>query len=65
VEDEKYHWSLTVRPFFLSNETIDPKNEVAELYKVNVTVVWGDGESDDRKIQLTTLKLAAKNNVAP
>ncbi len=62
-ENEKYHWSLTVSPFFLSGEGIDPKNAAAQLYKINVTVNWGDGESDDRQIQLTTLKLVAKNNV--
>ena len=62
-ENEKYHWSLTVSPFFLSGEGIDPKNAAAQLYKINVTVSWGDGESDDRQIQLTTLKLVAKNNV--
>jgi general secretion pathway protein I len=62
-ENDKYQWSLTVSPFFLSGEGIDPKNAPAQLYKVNVTVNWGDGENDDRQIQLTTLKLVAKNNV--
>lgn len=64
VENKKYQWSLTVSPYFLSNESIDPKNVAAQLYKVNVTVVWGNGESDGRQIQLTTLKLAAKDNAA-
>lgn len=63
-ENEKYHWSLTVSPFFLSGEGIDPKNQAAQLYKVKVTVTWGDGENDDRQLHLTTLKLAAKNNAA-
>ncbi len=61
-ENDKYHWELTVSPFTLSGEGIDPINEAAELYKVNVTVNWGDGESDDRQVKLTTLKLAGKNN---
>jgi general secretion pathway protein I len=61
-ENEKYHWSLTVSPFFLSGEGIDPKNAAAELYKINVTVNWGDGESDERQVKLTTLKLAGKSN---
>ncbi len=61
-ENEKYHWSLVIRPFFLSGEGIDHKNETAQLFKVNVKVNWGDGESDDRQIQLTTLKLVGKNN---
>jgi general secretion pathway protein I len=64
LENEKYQWSLTVSPFFLSGEDIDPKNATAQLYKVNVTVNWGDGGNDDRQIQLTTLKLVAKNNAA-
>jgi general secretion pathway protein I len=65
-ENEKYHWQLTISPFSLSAESFDTKNAVAQLYKVSVTVAWGDGEagSDDRQIHLTTLKLAAKNNVA-
>lgn len=64
LENEKYQWSLTVSPYFLGSESIDPKNAAVQLYKVNVTVVWGDGENDGRQIQLTTLKLAAKNNAA-
>lgn len=63
VENEKYHWSLTISPFFLGADTIDPKNSVAELYKVSASVVWGDDDSDDRQVQITTLKLAAKNNI--
>jgi general secretion pathway protein I len=63
-ENEKYHWELIITPFTASNESVDPKNAAAQLYKVSVTVMWGDGEGngDDRQIQLTTLKLTAKNN---
>jgi general secretion pathway protein I len=64
-ENEKYHWSLTVSPFFMRGEGIDPKNATAQLYKISVMINWGDGESDNRQVQLTTLKLAAKNNVTP
>jgi general secretion pathway protein I len=63
-ENKKYHWSLSISPFFLRGEGIDPKTATVQLYKVNVTVNWGDGASDDRQIQLNTLKLAAKNNAA-
>lgn len=63
VEDEKYHWSLTVSPYFLSTDMVDPKNAVAELYKVNATVTWGDDDNDDRQVQASTLKLVAKNNI--
>lgn len=63
-ENEKYHWELVITPFTVSNESVDPKNAAAQLYKVSVTIMWGDGEGngDGRQIQLTTLKLAAKNN---
>lgn len=64
-EGDKYHWELIISPYALSSEGFDPKTAPAELFKVNVTVNWGDGDSDDRQIQLTTLKLAAKNNGAP
>jgi general secretion pathway protein I len=64
-ENEKYHWQLTIRPYPLGSKDVDPKSIPAELYKVNVTVMWGDGDSDDRQVQLTTLKLAGKNNGAP
>ena len=65
-ENKKYFWQLTISPYFLSSENVDPKNAPAELYKVQATVTWGDSEdgSDDRQIQLSTLKLTAKNNVA-
>ncbi|MEQ1544234.1 type II secretion system protein [Methyloglobulus sp.] len=63
-ENKKYHWSLSISPFFLSGEGIDPKAATAQLFKINVTVNWGDGQNDDRQIQLTTLKLAAKSNAA-
>jgi general secretion pathway protein I len=63
-ENKKYYWQLTINPYVSSAEGFDPKSLPAQLYKVSVTVTWGDGEagSDDRQIQLTTLKLAAKDN---
>jgi general secretion pathway protein I len=60
-ENEKYHWQLTISPYLLGSEDIDPKTIPAELFKVSVTVDWGEG--DNRQIQLNTLKLAAKNDV--
>lgn len=65
VDNEKYAWRLSVSPYSLSSQNTDPKNTPAQLYKVNVTVNWGDGDSDDRQIRLSTLKLAAKNHVEP
>ncbi len=66
-QNEKYHWSLDIRPYTITGENIDPKNASAELYKVNATVEWGDGDdaSDNRQLQIATLKLAPKNNAAP
>ena len=59
-ENEKYHWELTIRPYTISGENFDPKSVALELFKVNATVSWGEGDSDDRQIQLTTVKLATK-----
>ncbi len=65
VENEKYRWTLDIRPFIPAGDSLDPKNMAAEIFKVNVIVAWGDGEagSDDRQVQLATLKLAGKKNV--
>lgn len=65
IENEKYHWLLDIRPYTINSENFDPKNASSELFKVNATVEWGDGEdgSDDRQLQIVTLKLAAKKNV--
>jgi general secretion pathway protein I len=65
-ENEKYHWQLTISPYVLGGEGFDPKSQPAQLYKVGVTVTWGEGEAgtDERQIQLTTLKLGAKDNAS-
>lgn len=64
-ENKKYHWELVISPYTLAGESFDPKSVPVELFKVQVTVVWGEGEGagDDRQIQLSTLKLAAKKDV--
>lgn len=59
-ENRKYHWELTIRPYTISGDNFDPKTAATELFKVKATVAWGEGDSDDRQIQLTSLKLAAK-----
>lgn len=65
-QNKKYHWHLTVTPYSPSVESFDPKKIPAQLYKVQVVVEWGDEGSGEgtRQFQLTTLRLAAKNNVA-
>jgi general secretion pathway protein I len=66
-EDQKYRWSLSIVPYSLSADLIEPDNAQvqAKLFKIDASVMWGDGESDDREIRLTTLKLAGKNRVRP
>jgi general secretion pathway protein I len=60
-ENDKYFWKLSISPYFLSETTIDAKNALADLYKVQVIVNWGDDDSNERQIKLSTLKLAVKN----
>ena len=72
LENEKYHWLVEVSPFAFNTENVDttattanPENVdittiTAELFKVKVTVSWGDDNVNDRQIELTTLKLIKK-----
>jgi general secretion pathway protein I len=64
VKDEKYNWQLDISPYKLSAETMDAKAVGVELYKINVTVDWGDegSDGDNRKIQLATLKTLTQSN---
>lgn len=56
VQHNKYHWQVLVQPFALASEPVDNTTLNAALFKVSVTVSWGDG----RKIKLVTLKLVNK-----
>lgn len=56
VQHNKYHWQVLVQPFELASEPVDNTTLSAALFKVSVTVSWGDG----RKIKLVTLKLVNK-----
>jgi general secretion pathway protein I len=60
VENEKYHWLVEVSPFEFNPENVDPTALTAVLFKVRVTVSWGDDNVNDRQIELTTLKLINK-----
>lgn len=62
-ENKKYYWKLTISPYNIISEKFDPKKLPVELFKVNVSVAWGDGIDDNRQIELTTLKLAGKEDV--
>jgi len=72
LENEKYHWLVEVDPFVFNPEkvdttaiTADPENVgataiTAELFKVKVIVSWGDDNTNDRQVELTTVKLINK-----
>jgi len=60
MENEKYHWLVEVSPFEFNPENVDPTALTAVLFKVKVTVSWGDDNVNDRKIELTTLKMINK-----
>ncbi len=61
LENEKYHWQVSVNPFqFMAEKELDAAILPVILFKVKVTVNWGDGNSDDRQVELITLKLANK-----
>ena len=61
MENEKYHWQVSVRPFQFTAENPDVTTIEAVLFKVKVTVNWGDDAlADGRQVELITLKLANK-----
>ncbi len=60
--NDKYRWRLTISPYNIIGEKVDPKKLPVELFKVSVSVAWGDCIDDDRQIELNTLKLAGKEN---
>lgn len=65
LENEKYHWWVSVSPFQFTTENLDVTTIAAELFKVKVTVSWGDHNArvDRRQVQLITLKLVNKEPV--
>jgi general secretion pathway protein I len=72
LENEKYYWLVEVSPFAFNPEKTDNTATRADtekgdtgattavLFKVRVTVTWGDDNVNDRQIELTTLKLINK-----
>lgn len=64
-ENDKYHWLVEVTPSPFNPENIDVKTMTVSLFKIKVTVSWGDHNDDaGRQIELTTLKLVNKSNEA-
>jgi general secretion pathway protein I len=61
LENEKYHWRISVSPFQFTAENLDVTAIEVVLFKVKVTVNWGDDvAADGRQVELITLKLANK-----
>ena len=42
LENEKYHWRVSVSPFQFTAENLDVTTIAAVLFKVKVIVSWGD-----------------------
>jgi general secretion pathway protein I len=62
TKNEKYNWRVITSPFQFTAENLDMTTLTAELFKVKVTVNWGDENSGNqgRELELITLKLANK-----
>jgi general secretion pathway protein I len=57
LENEKYYWRVEVSPFTFNPDNMDVSAITAMLFKVKVIVNWGDGNANDRQVELTTVKL--------
>lgn len=59
VENDFYHWRVRVNPKTFVSPELDLRGLPVELFNVNVLVWWGDDlKTDDRVLELNTLKLA-------
>ena len=54
---DKYFWSIQVQPFDLEKVGLDAEELKISPYHVIAKVEWSEG-SNDRQVELTTLKLA-------
>ena len=54
---DKYFWSVQVQPFNIEKMGLDDDNIKLTPYQVAVRVKWSEG-SNERQVELTTLKLA-------
>ncbi len=62
IENDFYHWRVRVNPQTFISPELDLRDLPVELFNVNVLVWWGDdAKTDDRVLELNTLKLAAKS----
>ncbi len=61
LENEKYHWRVSVSQFQFTAENLDVTTLPAELFKVKVTVNWGgESSTDGRQLELISLRLVNK-----
>ncbi|MDO9213134.1 MAG: type II secretion system protein [Methylococcales bacterium] len=57
---DQYHWQVLVQPFALASEPMETTTLSSALFKVRVTVHWGDDKARSREVKLVTLKLVNK-----
>jgi len=60
TENEKYNWQVDVGSYTFNPDNVDATTATAVIFKVKVIVSWGDGNANDRQVELTTLKLINK-----
>ncbi len=62
VENDIYHWKVRINPKTFISPELNLQDLPIELFEVNVQVWWGDDvKTDDRVLELTTLKMATKS----
>lgn len=62
VENDFYHWRVRVNPQTFVSPELDFRDLPVEVFNINVLVWWGDDhKTDDRVLELNTMKLAAKS----
>lgn len=61
VENERYHWLVSVSPFTPTIENFDPASSTTALFKIKVRVTWDDDKrASGRQVELATLRLVNK-----
>jgi len=61
-ENKLYHWRVTVAPKMFTSPELDLHDLPVALFDVTARVWWGgENKSDDRVVELHTLKLATKD----
>ncbi|MCH9698309.1 MAG: prepilin-type N-terminal cleavage/methylation domain-containing protein [Gammaproteobacteria bacterium] len=58
--DSRFAWNVAVSEYQPVEEDVDFELLPYQLYDVNVTVSWGEGDTQ-RKVELNTLRIGAKD----